>query len=362
MGSCSSRISLGDGDNSVSKYWHHVPSESEVLEECEAEGTAQLIQDRTMLELRALLDYPLGRKFLEDNGKTLAPFALTCLFGWLDIQSFNNMLDGAAKLTTAKLICKKYINKSVLVGLHEQEAIAKKLMTERSVQSGIFDEIKSAYFLLLHDHLFVPFKLSPEYISMCMILRKKYNRVTSTDFYYHGLIGQGGFGLVAEVSKKSTGARYAMKLQRKDQLASIFPFEPWRADLEKRAFASCQHPFIVELFFAFQTETLLAMVISLGTGRDLSKILKINGPLSVAQVRFYAAEVTSALSYLHGKGFVYRDLKPGNILLNMDGHIQLVDFGGVHDMTGKLNGKFESLILIMILGLCFISLLNCSGM
>lgn len=63
------------------------------------------------------------------------------------------------------------------------------------------------------------------------------------------------------------------------------------------------------------------------------------GKMSEERVRFYAAEIVLALSHIHRIGWIYRDLKPQNVLLNMDGHIQLVDLGGVVDVEGKLLGK-----------------------
>ena len=47
----------------------------------------------------------------------------------------------------------------------------------------------------------------------------------------------------------------------------------------------------------------------------------------VPRARFYAAEITSAIGFLHNLNVVYRDLKPENILLDSDGHVVLTDFG-----------------------------------
>jgi len=340
------------GEQTESRYWHKVlvPSDS-------VESSSSGEVDRTEVELRALLDYPIGRQFLLDEIRSsgFPPFVDLCLQAWLDIQSFNGMIPSRTQTTMGLSIHRKHIQKNTLVNEAMKQSISPLVKDHRLIVSGIFDQAQALFFKLLHDQMFVQFKGSSQYPVMCATLRRKYNRVKEKDFMYHQMIGQGGFGLVCEVSKKSTGARYAMKLQRKVHMFDRFAAEPWRADIEKRAFASCKHPFIVELFFAFHTESMAVMVTSLGTGRDLSKVLRGAGPLTIEQVRFYAAEITSALSYLHDKGLVYRDLKPGNVLLNMDGHIQLIDFGGVVDINGNTLGK-----LFVRCVFCCCSALSCS--
>lgn len=350
MGCSSSQAQpvLGDPQHEVTitdtRYWHRVKSEEELISSRDAEsyGSRKGERDRIQMEFRALLDYPIGRLCLLDYSKSdIAPFVETCLHGWLDIKAFNSMVAGPTQKTMALSVFKKYVNNSSLVLINERERLQMLMTKPEMLVSGVFDEVEEAFFMLLYDHLYLKFRTTPQYKLMCSTMRKKYNRVKQKDFLYHQLIGQGGFGLVCEVSKISTGARYAMKLQRKVHMIEVFGDEPWRADTEKRAFASCHHPFIVELFFAFQTESLAIMVISLGTGRDLSKVLRGSGPLMIDQVVFYGAEIVSALSYLHDKGLIYRDLKPGNVLLNLDGHIQLVDFGGVCDINGNNFRKFS---------------------
>ena len=63
--------------------------------------------------------------------------------------------------------------------------------------------------------------------------------------------------------------------------------------------------------------------------------------MSEDRVRFYSAEIVLALAHIHGLGMIYRDLKPPNILLNTDGHIQLVDLGGIIDPGGRVLGLHD---------------------
>jgi len=170
------------------------------------------------------------------------------------------------------------------------------------------------------------------------------------DFDYYGKLGEGGFGFVVHCKKKSTGGHYAMKIQTKTGLLDCYHDEPQKVSLEKDAFASLQHPFIVNLHYAFQTPALVMMVLDLADCGDLNSCLNnsFNGRLSEDRVRFYLAEIILALAYLHQRGLIYRDLKPQNVLLNADGHVQLVDLGGVMDDEGtwteKVKNEYHSLM------------------
>ena len=63
------------------------------------------------------------------------------------------------------------------------------------------------------------------------------------------------------------------------------------------------------------------------TGGELFYHLTRFKRLPEEQARFYIAEILLAMEYLHNKGIVYRDLKPENVLLDVDGHVRLADFG-----------------------------------
>ena len=88
-----------------------------------------------------------------------------------------------------------------------------------------------------------------------------------------------------------------------------------------------KHPYLVNLKYAFQTEDKLYMVMDYVRGGELYQHLKRCKTFVPERVRLYAAEICLALTYLHDMQFVYRDLKPENLLLDDEGHIRLTDFG-----------------------------------
>lgn len=87
------------------------------------------------------------------------------------------------------------------------------------------------------------------------------------------------------------------------------------------------HPFLVNLEFAFQTPEKIFFVMKFMRGGELFQHLRNFRRFPEQQTRFYAMEIILALEYLHSKEIIYRDLKPENILMDDDGHICLTDFG-----------------------------------
>lgn len=88
-----------------------------------------------------------------------------------------------------------------------------------------------------------------------------------------------------------------------------------------------QHPFIVELHYAFQTGGKLYLILEYLSGGELFMHLEREGIFLEDTTCFYLSEIILALEHLHSLGIIYRDLKPENILLDAQGHVKLTDFG-----------------------------------
>lgn len=149
--------------------------------------------------------------------------------------------------------------------------------------------------------------------------------MSENDFEKLRVIGRGTFGKVFQVKKIDTGRIYAMKVLKKDHIVKNNAIKHTMS--ENYVLKNINHPFIVNLKYAFQTKHHLYMVIDYLNGGELFYHLTHDDFFPESRVKFYAAEVVSALGYLHEHKILYRDLKPENLILDMHGHICLVDFG-----------------------------------
>eukprot|EP00475_Leptophrys_vorax_P004152 TRINITY_DN1247_c0_g1_i3.p1 TRINITY_DN1247_c0_g1~~TRINITY_DN1247_c0_g1_i3.p1 ORF type:complete len:486 (-),score=145.77 TRINITY_DN1247_c0_g1_i3:133-1590(-) len=150
-------------------------------------------------------------------------------------------------------------------------------------------------------------------------------KVSLKDFSVLKLLGKGAFGEVYQVKKKDSGNVYAMKILSKQFIADNQKIE--HTMVERTILAVFDNPFIMTLRFAFQTKTKLYLVMDYYHGGMLLSHLDKAQRFTEDQARFIVAEVACALGHLHSCNFIYRDLKPDNILMDLDGHICLTDFG-----------------------------------
>ncbi len=153
-------------------------------------------------------------------------------------------------------------------------------------------------------------------------------KMTAADFTPIRCLGDGAFGTVHLVRQNATGRLFAQK-----QLTKAF------VKVHKRRIESTKsertilelvnrHPFIVNLYYAFQDHEKLYLILEYASGGELFRHLELEKFFSEEVAAFYVAEIVLALDYLHNTvGVIYRDLKPENCLLNAEGHLLLTDFG-----------------------------------
>jgi serine/threonine protein kinase len=162
------------------------------------------------------------------------------------------------------------------------------------------------------------------------------DRVGLQDFELKAVLGKGSFGKVMLVCKQSTQEVFAMKVLRKEAIIAGNQVQHTKA--ERNILQEVDNPFIVKLHYAFQTQGKLYLILDYVRGGELFYQLKQEGLFSEDRVRLYTAEIILALQHLHEKNIIYRDLKPENLLLDIEGHIMLTDFGLSKEAVTRKNG------------------------
>ncbi|XP_044025462.1 serine/threonine-protein kinase Sgk1 isoform X2 [Siniperca chuatsi] len=147
-----------------------------------------------------------------------------------------------------------------------------------------------------------------------------------SDFHFLKVIGKGSFGKVLLARHRTDDQFYAVKVLQKK---AILKKKEEKHIMSERnvLLKNVKHPFLVGLHYSFQTADKLYFILDYINGGELFYHLQRERCFLEPRARFYAAEIASALGYLHSLNIVYRDLKPENILLDSQGHIILTDFG-----------------------------------
>ncbi|KAK3722134.1 cAMP-dependent protein kinase catalytic subunit [Vermiconidia calcicola] len=169
--------------------------------------------------------------------------------------------------------------------------------------------------------------------------RETKGKYTLTDFNFQRTLGTGSFGRVHLVQSKHNSRFYAVKVLKKAQVVKMKQVE--HTNDERRMLQRCRHPFLITLWGTWQDSKNIYMVMDFIEGGELFSLLRKSQRFPNPVAKFYAAEVTLALDYLHSMNIIYRDLKPENLLLDRHGHLKITDFGfakEVPDITWTLCG------------------------
>uniref|UniRef100_A0A8C6RB24 Serine/threonine-protein kinase MRCK alpha n=1 Tax=Nannospalax galili TaxID=1026970 RepID=A0A8C6RB24_NANGA len=154
----------------------------------------------------------------------------------------------------------------------------------------------------------------------------KQMRLHREDFEILKVIGRGAFGEVAVVKLKNADKVFAMKILNKWEMLKRAETACFRE--ERDVLVNGDSKWITTLHYAFQDDNNLYLVMDYYVGGDLLTLLsKFEDRLPEDMARFYLAEMVIAIDSVHQLHYVHRDIKPDNILMDMNGHIRLADFG-----------------------------------
>jgi len=174
-------------------------------------------------------------------------------------------------------------------------------------------------------------------------IRLRRRRLTGALFESIKIIGRGAFGEVRLVRMKNTNEIYAMKKLRKSDMIKKDQVTHVRAERDVLADSNYFHgsnPWVVSLFYSFQDADYLYLIMEYVPGGDMMTMLINKDTFTEEQTRFYIAQTITAIDSIHQLGYLHRDIKPDNLLLDRDGHIKLSDFGLC---TGLTTTRLETL-------------------
>ncbi|XP_044006351.1 serine/threonine-protein kinase tricornered isoform X1 [Aphidius gifuensis] len=214
------------------------------------------------------------------------------------------------KATKAKVTLENYYSNLIAQHIERKQRLAK--LEETLKDEGLSEQQK-------HEKRLQHAQKETEF------LRLKRSRLGVEDFEPLKVIGRGAFGEVRLVQKKDTGHVYAMKILRKADMLEKEQVAHVRA--ERDVLVEADHQWVVKMYYSFQDPINLYLIMEFLPGGDMMTLLMKKDTLSEECTQFYISETALAIDSIHKLGFIHRDIKPDNLLLDARGHIKLSDFG-----------------------------------
>ena len=177
------------------------------------------------------------------------------------------------------------------------------------------------------------------------------NTVQLADLLYYMKLGSGSYGNVSLVKSKKNKFFYAIKNISCKQI--LYSQLHANLELERSILLKIDHPFIVKLVKTMKDKNYVYFLMDYIKGKELFDVIRDIGLLNKFQTQFYGASIMLAVQYLHERKFIYRDIKPENIMVLGNGFIKLIDFGtakSIKDKTKTIIGTPHYMAPEVILG------------
>ena len=159
------------------------------------------------------------------------------------------------------------------------------------------------------------------------------NTVQLSDLVYYMKLGSGSYGNVSLVRSSKNKFFYAIKNISCKQI--LYTQLHQNLELERAILVKIDHPFIVKLVKTMKDKNYVYFLMDYIKGRELFDVIRDIGLLNKYQTQFYGASIMLAVQYLHERKFIYRDIKPENIMVVGKGFIKLIDFGTAKEITDR---------------------------
>ncbi|KAL5968101.1 Ribosomal protein S6 kinase alpha-2 [Taenia solium] len=160
-----------------------------------------------------------------------------------------------------------------------------------------------------------------------------------SDFEITKFVGSGCYSTIYDAvstKERDRGTKYALKRIFILNASALISAIREHRTLIHLAMEPDRSPFVITLYYSFRVHRSPVLVITRGSGIDLSDLLSEVGSLEEASARFYICEVICGLEFLHAKNIIHLDIKPENILISDSGHTLITDFGHAYDRSCRL--------------------------
>ena len=226
-----------------------------------------------------------------------------------------------------------YVNKKYIRTMNENEYLGERALffkEPRSATATAHGDCE-VYYLEKEDFEAVIEKNLQDYLIGRLYLQD--DSITLDQLTYLTKLGSGSYGNVSLVKSTKKNFFYAIKNISNKQI--LYTQLHKNLELERGILLRVDHPFIVKLVKTLKDDKFIYFLMDYIKGKELFDIIRDIGLLNKTQTLFYGASIMLAVRYLHQRKFVFRDIKPENVMVLENGYIKIIDFGTAKQVENK---------------------------